>query len=441
MLLGAAVVLALRVPVARGRFRRVALAAAAIVISLVVAFLVTFEPIHSTSGFHAPGMGAVVSEESENGPALPPTFPVGPGGALTFGIDVRNGPNFPIHVLGLADPGLFDVRIVGAGVGTDPEGYTSIPEAAQPFRPFTLDRGEHRNVVVAARGGPCVATSATEERITATLRRVPLVYEGLGVRHVTSIELIEPIVIPIDADCAATARAGEPIPAGTGIVPLGASPIALLALLGLVLAAFAGVSRGRRRMVAAALVPLAIAAGTAGAFLPNLAVNDGRWANGAGYERREAAGFLTNPTWFAIYSGDEGDPMTWGFEVRNPSPVPVTLVGIARPEGDPIGFDLVGVGSQATFERATALPEDTYPFTPVTLEPGGRTFLAIVGRGDACADPASEQLNPVVQFDLVFESLGWRRTLTAQTSQVPTVHARSDGCAFRTQDGSLPGSP
>jgi hypothetical protein len=113
----------------------------------------------------------------------------------------------------------------------------------------------------------------------------------------------------------------------------------------------------------------------------------------------------------------------------------------SRPECGPIGFDLVGLGGEGTLERATAPPEDTHPFRAVTLEPGGRRFLAIVDVGDGCADPASELLNPVVQFDLVFESLGWRRTLTTQTSIVPMVHARTDGCILRTQDESLPGSP
>jgi len=215
---------------------------------------------------------------------------------------------------------------------------------------------------------------------------------------------------------------------GTGLVPLAIAAIAIAA----------GIAIGwrSRRLAVQALAVVLILAGLGASLVLTsydaVAWTDGSVAAGLGYVQGPPATeepiFDEGPPTRTFAPGPDGF-LSFGFDVHNVGPLPITIVGIA-PTGDGMAWGRV---TSAALLREPSLipaglnPADLRPFVPVDLATGESTFMVVAGQTTACAlgptdDIANANGGAVVGYvDVVYEMLGVRRVTRIQTPIIVNI--------------------
>lgn len=174
-------------------------------------------------GAWAPGIGYVGSDPSAaegslgGDPIEAELYVVPPNGILTFGLDVHNRAAVPIAILGLAadHKDLAWGRITAAGMLRDPTAYSLAPADTRPFAPLAVEPDGFAFIVVVGRAGPCATgrvNSGDEISASAQLNQLDVVYEMLGFRKQTTIDLPATINLPYDSQCQPSELINSPAP-------------------------------------------------------------------------------------------------------------------------------------------------------------------------------------------------------------------------------------
>ena len=217
-----------------------------------------------------------------------------------------------------------------------------------------------------------------------------------------------------------------------------ARPYLALSLVGgaLVVVAIDAARGGWRRRLATASMVVLVAAvvvpNVAGAR-PDLDGVDRPWAvwpPTSIVERGSFSAFITLPV-------GPGDPFALAFEVQNPGILPITILGLdgpTTPDVNGVPGSLVSLGSipdPATVRGdviLSARPEDATVAWPLTIPPGGRATLVVVGRGGPCARPdGAGGSSPITRVPIAYRVLGIERTADVGLPAVLFIPTES-GC-------------
>jgi hypothetical protein len=210
-------------------------------------------------------------------------------------------------------------------------------------------------------------------------------------------------------------------------------PVVIVAIA--IAAGIAIVWRSRRTAVQALAVVLVLAG--IGASLVLTSYNTVAWTDGS---VAAGLGYVQGPPATEEPIFDEGPPtrmfapgpngfLSFGFDVHNIGPLPITIVGIA-PTDD--GMAWGRVPSAALLREPSLIPgglnpADLRPFVPVNVAPGESTFIVVAGQTTACAlgptdDIANANGGAVVGYvDVVYEMLGVRRVTRIQTPIIVNI--------------------
>jgi hypothetical protein len=175
-------------------------------VALVVAAIVTMDPLGPTSVIWAPGEGfhdEVIDGSGANEPTA--WFGVEADEPFTFGFGVRNDGSVPITVVGLADQEdpILNYRVVGLGLPLQPLDVHF--EDAVAFEPVVIEPGGVQFIVVAGRGGPCAAPAIDEpdQRAGVGFSSLELVYSTFGWERTRRVGLGRTVMVGTAMDCRA----------------------------------------------------------------------------------------------------------------------------------------------------------------------------------------------------------------------------------------------
>ncbi|MEX2182831.1 MAG: hypothetical protein WEC14_00125 [Chloroflexota bacterium] len=239
----------------------------------------------------------------------------------------------------------------------------------------------------------------------------------------------------------------QPPPAGASLDPATdgqgvaapAMPVGTLVLVGGALAAVAtdAVRGSRRRRLGAGVVVglvVVIIVPTVIGTRPDLGPIDRPWAvwpSDAIVER--GGGWLE----FVTLPIGPTDPFTVAFQIHNPGALPITLLGLdgpLDPNASVHAASLVSLGwlPDPAAVRGdlvlSARPETAVVAWPITLAPGDRLILVVMGRGGACAEPGGTGGSlPITSVPLAYRVLGIERTTDVGLPATLFIAARK-GC-------------
>jgi hypothetical protein len=185
---------------------RLALVGGLAVVALVVAAIVTMDPLGPTSVIWAPGEGfhdEVIDGSGANEPTA--WFGVEADEPFTFGFGVRNDGSVPITVVGLADQEdpILNYRVVGLGLPLQPLDVHF--EDAVAFEPVVIEPGGVQFIVVAGRGGSCAtpAIGQPDQRAGVGFSSLELVYSTFGWERTRRVGLGRTVMVGTAMDCRA----------------------------------------------------------------------------------------------------------------------------------------------------------------------------------------------------------------------------------------------
>lgn len=231
----------------------------------------------------------------------------------------------------------------------------------------------------------------------------------------------------------------DPAADGQGVAAP-AMPVGMIVLVGGALAAVvADASRGgrRRRIGTAAVVGLValITVPTVLGTRPDIGRIDRPWAvwPSDAIVQRGGGGLFE----FVTLPIGPGDPFALAFQVHNPGALPVTLLGLdgqLDADASVHPASLVSLGWLPAPAAVpgnivlSARPESAVVAWPITLPPGGRLVLVVLGRGGTCAEPGGTGGSlPITSIPLTYRVVGVERT-TDVGLPVPLFIAAQDGC-------------
>jgi hypothetical protein len=155
-------------------------------------------------------------------------------------------------------------------------------------------------------------------------------------------------------------------------------------------------------------------------------------ATGLGFERRESAG---PQGIFAVdyYPVGADEPFTFSVTIRNPGPLPMTILGLAETFTKPgpgfvPGLEIVGLGTRGG-STINGIPGGAAEFEPVRLATNEQVQLIVVGRGGTCAAGSLEAMESVAiltHLPIAYSVLGANRVVEMDlpaTVMVPTLVA------------------
>lgn len=226
-----------------------------------------------------------------------------------------------------------------------------------------------------------------------------------------------------------------------------ASPYLALSLVGGALVAVAiDAARGgwRRRLTMASMVVL-----VAAVVVPNVAgaqpaLDDvdrpwAVWPSTAIVERGSVSESITLPL-------DPADPFALAFEVHNQGILPITILGLDGPtisDVNGVPGSLVSLGSipdPATVRGdviLSARPEDATVAWPLSIPPGGRARLVVLGRAGPCARPdGAIRSLPMASVPIAYRVLGIERTADVGLPAVVFIPTES-GCTAPIPGGRI----
>jgi hypothetical protein len=232
---------------------------------------------------------------------------------------------------------------------------------------------------------------------------------GLGLVAVMDLLLPPSTSVRLDAGVDGMGRAVQ----GVSIAPFVLVAIAIGSL-----AAYARQGRWLRRVGVVMLVAVVgwAMSSVVNQTVPSSLDQDRGWVAGAGGEVSYGLdGFMENVT----YRLAPGESFTIATKIRNPGPLPLTILGldgVRTTQPNPYVGSIVSLGwvvqpTDGPITYLSANPADASASWPVTLGPGEELAIAVVGRAGPCADPAGiVNTVPLGYVDLAYRSLGVRRT-------------------------------
>ena len=156
--------------------------------------------------------------------------------------------------------------------------------------------------------------------------------------------------------------------------------------------------------------------------VPSSLDRDRGWVSGDGGEVNYGLdGLMENVT----YRLSPGEPFSIATKIRNPGPLPLTILGLdgdRTTQPNPYVGSIVSLGwvvqpTDGPITHLSANPADASASWPVTLAPGEELAIAVVGRAGPCADPAGTADSvPLNSVDLAYRALGVRRTVDGRAA-------------------------
>lgn len=136
-------------------------------------------------------------------------FEVGPNGVLTFGFDLHNRGALPLTIVGVTpQAGMAWGEVSAVGLVRNPDVYDiNDPATTRVFVPTQISPDQRLFLVVAGRASRCALPPGSppdQNGSGATFGSVEVVYEILGVRRVSTVELPFSGWILMDGDCLAS---------------------------------------------------------------------------------------------------------------------------------------------------------------------------------------------------------------------------------------------
>lgn len=163
-------------------------------------------------------------------------------------------------------------------------------------------------------------------------------------------------------------------------------------------------------------------------------VRGGRAVPGLGFDHRESTGIQAT-THFDYYPVAKGEPFTFAITLRNPGPLPMTILGLPSTFTEPgpgyvPGLEIVGLGVRSgSVTRGT--PDGAEEFQPVLLGAGEEVQLVVVGRGGTCAAgsmAAMESIATATHLPIAYSILGATRVVEIGLPAIITVPTLVQSC-------------
>ena len=157
-------------------------------------------------------------------------------------------------------------------------------------------------------------------------------------------------------------------------------------------------------------------------------------ATGLGFEKRESAG-PQGIFDFDYYPVATGQPFTLSMTVRNPGPLPMTILGLGGTFDKPgpgfvSGLEVIGLGTRSD-DLLSGSPSGAEEFQPVRLDEDQEVQLLVVGRGGTCAAGplvAVETVATVTHLPIAYSVLGVSRIAEIALPSVVAVPIRVASC-------------
>ena len=157
-------------------------------------------------------------------------------------------------------------------------------------------------------------------------------------------------------------------------------------------------------------------------------------ATGLGFEKRETTG-PQGIFDFDYYPVATGQPFTLSMTVRNPGPLPMTILGLGGMFDKPgpgfvSGLEVIGLGTRRD-DLLSGSPSGAEEFQPVRLDEDEEVQLLVVGRGGTCAAGplvAVESVATVTHLPIAYSVLGVSRIAEVALPSVVAVPIRVASC-------------
>jgi len=157
-------------------------------------------------------------------------------------------------------------------------------------------------------------------------------------------------------------------------------------------------------------------------------------ATGLGFEKRESAG-PQGIFDFDYYPVATGEPFTLSITVRNPGPLPMTILGLGGTFDKPgpgfvSGLEVVGLGTRSD-DLLSGSPSGAEEFQAVRLDEDEEVQLLVVGRGGTCAAGplvTVESVATVTHLPIAYSVLGVSRIAEIGLPSVVAVPTRVASC-------------
>ncbi len=224
----------------------------------------------------------------------------------------------------------------------------------------------------------------------------------------------------------------DPTATGSGMFEPTGNLVVLVAFVAVVALAVAGL-RSRRPVVRWSILAVAGLLGVVVANLVNgtfVGWTDGATAYGRGYVANtgpEDPQQQDDGTIPRFVVGPNGI-LTFGLDVHNLAPVPITIVGLVRDSRQMAWGQVTAVGLLRDDNVVDLTdPAASRPFEPVHVEPGASVFLIVAGKASPCSldrdtfnDPASAGAS-FGTIDVAYEILGVQRVSTVNMPFSPQL--------------------
>jgi hypothetical protein len=181
----------------------------------------------------------------------------------------------------------------------------------------------------------------------------------------------------------------DPTADGVGIVARPNDSEVIVAVLVASLVGSGAALRVRQRAVRVVVIGLAtvVALGAiAVARYEAVGWTDGSWQYGIGYRVDRQASDDAGSTDTATFVVPPNGVLTFGADIHNLAPIPITILGLASNEQQMAWGEVTAVGLlRDSHVIDITMPENTKPFAPIEVQPGQPVFLIVSGRASACA--------------------------------------------------------
>lgn len=242
------------------------------------------------------------------------------------------------------------------------------------------------------------------------------------------------VVSLVLAPAQSAVRALDTSATGFGLAP-SVSPVVALGLLvaslTILMILAARIGRTRWAILSGALVALVAIALVIANEEP---IRGERSVAGLGFDHRESTGIQAT-THFDYYPVGKGEPFTFAITIRNPGPLPMTILGLPSVFTEPgpgyvPGLEIVGLGTR-TGPVIRGGPEGAQEFQPVLLGAGEEVQLVVVGRGGPCAAgsmAAMESIATATHLPIAYSVLGATRVVDIGLPAIITVPTVAESC-------------
>lgn len=198
-----------------GRWRRPVAVVLAALVGLGAFGIGTADFVEFDQGGWQYGLGFIADDPTPDDAAHDPgllvqaTFQVAPGGILTFGFDVHNRGTLPITIVGFTpQTGMAWGEVSAIGLVRNPDAYDIRDLATtRVFVPTQVSPDQRLFVVVAGRASTCALAPGRPpdpNGAGASFGSVEVVYEILGVRRVSTVQLPFSGWLPMNGTCMAS---------------------------------------------------------------------------------------------------------------------------------------------------------------------------------------------------------------------------------------------